>query len=44
MKMEQYREDGYGAVYELDNEANAYVFVGKLNGDTLEEFIEDYEA
>ena len=41
--MEQYRFDEYGSVYEYDSERKAYVFIGKLNGMTKGEFIENYE-
>ena len=44
MKEETYITDAYGSVYEYDAKENAYVFIGKLNGDTLEEFIMDYEG
>ena len=40
---EEYITDAYDSVYEYDTEEDAYVFIGKLNGDTLEEFIRDYE-
>lgn len=42
--MEQYRFDQYGSVFVYDNQAEAYVFAGKLNGRTESEFISDYEA
>lgn len=32
-----------GSVYEFDADLNCYVFCGKLNGRTLEEFISEYE-
>jgi len=42
--MEKYRFDQYGSVYEYDEESRGYVFIGKLNGDTEESFIQDYES
>ncbi len=41
--MEKYRIDQYNSVYEYDSDALAYIFIGKLNGQSLEEFIEEYE-
>ena len=41
-KMEKYRVES-GSVYELDEDYGAYVFCGKLNGRTLDEFIADIE-
>jgi hypothetical protein len=35
--------DAYNSVYEYDAEEGAYMFLGKLNGDTLEDFVRDYE-
>jgi hypothetical protein len=40
--MTKYRVET-GSVYEYDSEARAYIFVGKLNGGTLAQFIRDYE-
>ena len=40
--VERYRLE-HGSVYEYSKECNAYLFIGKLNGDTLEQFIKDYE-
>ena len=31
------------SVYEYSIEQDAYIFIGKLNGRTEQEFIEDYE-
>ena len=41
MDLDLYRFES-GSVYELDN--GAYIFIGKLNGQTKKEFIEEYEA
>lgn len=42
--MEKYRFDHqYDSVYEYSEAAQAYVFIGKLNGRTDEEFVRDYE-
>lgn len=43
MSTEQYRDDQYDSVYKFDEEADAYLFIGKKNGRTLEEFIIEYE-
>lgn len=40
--MEKYRTET-GNVYEYDGDANAYMFIGKLNGRTLKQFISDRE-
>jgi hypothetical protein len=41
---EQYRFDhAYDSVYEYSNEQQAYVLIGKMNGRTEEEFVNDYE-
>lgn len=40
--MDQYRVES-GSVYEYDKEQNAYVFIGKLNGKTRKQFIDEYE-
>ena len=40
--MNKYRFES-GSAYEYCNEAEAYVFVGKLNSQTKAEFIEEYE-
>jgi len=42
--MERYRFDQYDSVYEYDEDAKAYIFIGKLNGQTEDEFIEEYES
>jgi len=41
--MERFRLEN-DSVYEFDKEYDAYVFCGKLNGRTLSEFIDDYDA
>ena len=41
--MEKYRFDQYDSVYEYNDNQQAYLFVGKLNGQTKKEFIEAYE-
>lgn len=41
--MEQYRFDEYGSVYEYSAKNHAYLFIGKLNGRTREQFLADYE-
>jgi len=41
--MERYRFDQYDSVYEYDEDAKAYIFIGKLNGLTHDEFIREYE-
>jgi len=38
--MNDYRVES-GAVYEYRKDRNAYIFLGKLNGRTLRQFIED---
>jgi len=43
MEKDTYRFDQYGSVFEYDADAQAYIFTGKLNGRTEEEFISDYE-
>ena len=44
MKTEKFRFDhAYDSVYEYSAAAQAYVFIGKLNGRTEKEFIRDYE-
>jgi hypothetical protein len=39
----KYRTDQYGSVFEYCPEKNCYLFAGKLNGRTLEQFIRDIE-
>lgn len=34
--------DQYDKVYEYDTVVDAYIFIGKLNGSTLDEFIDQY--
>jgi hypothetical protein len=36
-----YRTDQYGSVYEYSAEHDAYLFIGKLNGRTLAQFLAD---
>ena len=40
---EKYRLDGYGGVLEFDEKLDAYIFIGKLNNQTFDEFVEEYE-
>lgn len=40
-EISQYKSDAYGSVYEYSDEEDAYVFIGKLNGKTLEGFLKD---
>lgn len=40
--MNRYREE-CGSVYEYVEDQHAYIFIGKLNGETLEEFIATIE-
>lgn len=44
----KYRVDQYDSVYVLetpgDNKPSYYVFIGKLNGRTEQEFIKEYET
>jgi len=40
--IEQYRFDQYGSVYEYSKENNCYIFIGKLNGRTEKEFLDEY--
>ncbi len=43
--MEQFKvNDATGEVYEFSAEADAYVFIGNLNGRTEKEFFEEREA
>jgi len=41
MKIERFRFDNYGSVFEYSEEHHAYIFIGKLNGRSEQEFIED---
>jgi hypothetical protein len=41
--MKIYRFDEYDNVYEYCSEQKAYFFIGKFNGRTQEEFVEEYE-
>jgi len=43
MEKDTYRFDQYDSVFKYDADAQAYIFTGKLNGRTEEEFISDYE-
>lgn len=38
-----YRVDQYDSVYKYSAEHNAYLFIGKLNGRSLKQFIQKYE-
>lgn len=40
--MEKYRVEN-GSVYEYNKEAAAYIFIGKLNGQKISDWIADYE-
>tara|TARA_R110000851_G_scaffold187039_1_gene336519 strand:+ start:448 stop:576 length:129 start_codon:yes stop_codon:yes gene_type:complete len=40
--MDLYRFEN-DSVYEYSNTAKAYIFIGKLNGRTKKQFINDYE-
>ena len=42
MKTEKYRFES-GSVYEYSEDHKAYLFIGKLNGQTKSSFIKDYE-
>lgn len=39
----EYRDDQYGSVYQLQKleTGDVYVFIGKLNGRSLDEFLDD---
>ena len=41
---DQYRLDETDSVYEYETNSHAYLFIGNLNGLTLEEFIIQYET
>jgi len=41
--MNKYRVDQYGSVYLFSAQDRAYIFIGKLNGLTLKQFIIEYE-
>ena len=41
--MNEYRTDQYGSVYEYSAENNCYIFIGKLNGRNLEQFLDDQD-
>lgn len=41
-EIERYRLDN-DSVYEYDKEHKAYIFIGKLNNETFDQFIADYE-
>tara|TARA_R110000851_G_scaffold180514_1_gene328159 strand:- start:251 stop:379 length:129 start_codon:yes stop_codon:yes gene_type:complete len=41
--MDTYRFES-GSVYEFSKEYDAYVFIGKLNGQSKRDFIEEYES
>ena len=40
--MDNYRVDECGSVYELNGDS--YWFIGKLNGESLEEFLDDHDG
>jgi len=40
--VEQYRLENE-SVYEYDYDADAYIFIGNLNGESFDDFIEAYE-
>lgn len=40
--MDKYRFEN-DSVYEYDKEYKVYIFIGKLNGRTRKQFIDDYE-
>lgn len=40
--MNKYRTES-GSVYEYSAEHNAYIFIGKLNGQKVKDFIREYE-
>ena len=42
MKTEKYRAES-GSVYEYSDSHKAYIFIGKLNGQSKANFIKDYE-
>lgn len=42
MSEEKYRLEA-GAVFEYNQDHNAYVFIGNLNGEDFDAWIEDYE-
>ena len=41
--MNKYRFES-GSAYEFSKEQDAYIFIGKLNGRTKEQFLSDYEG
>lgn len=41
--MSKYETDQYNSVYEWSTDHNAWVLVGKLNGKSLKQFINEYE-
>ena len=41
--MGKYRTDEYGSVYEYDADSQGYIFIGKLNGQSLSEWLIDYD-
>ena len=42
--MNKYRFDQYDSVYEYCAYQQVYLFIGKLNGRTEQQFIQDYET
>ena len=41
--MNRYRLES-GSVYKFSKEKDAFIFIGKLNGRTIEQFLSDYEG
>jgi hypothetical protein len=42
-RLNNYRYDQYGSLYQFDEIVDGYIFIGRLNGKSIESFIEDYE-
>jgi hypothetical protein len=43
IKKDKYRFDQYGSVYVFDASHQAYIFIGKMNGNSKKKFIDEYE-
>lgn len=43
MHTHKYETDQYNSVYEWSSNHHAWIFIGKLNGQSLKEFIDEYE-
>ena len=43
MHTHKYETDQYNSVYEWSSNHNAWIFIGKLNGQSLKQFIYEYE-